>query len=82
MIEDFDRFDYIIAMDTANFQDILNKSPLKRTEQLSTLLSFAPQLNMIDVPDPYYNDSFDEVFKMIEIATDGLLEKIGSDQNF
>jgi len=80
--EDFNRFNYIIAMDTNNFQGILEKCPPTRTGRLFMLLSFAPQLNTIDIPDPYYHDSFDEVFKMIEIASEGLLEKIGKDLNF
>ena len=69
-------------MDTNNFQGILEKCPPTRTGRLFMLLSFAPQLNTIDIPDPYYHDSFDEVFKMIEIASEGLLEKIGKDLNF
>ena len=35
---------------------------------------------MRDVPDPYYNDRFDEVYELVEQGGRGLLERIISEQ--
>jgi protein-tyrosine phosphatase len=40
------------------------------------LLSFAPNLGTDEVPDPYYNGRFEEVYHMIETACRNLLTYI------
>jgi protein-tyrosine phosphatase len=44
-------------------------------------LSFAPSIILTDVPDPYYEDGFNTVFDMIEIAGQGLLAEIKDTHN-
>jgi protein-tyrosine phosphatase len=80
--EDFETFDYILAMDEANLAEarrIGDRLPAGRaTARLSLLLDYAPHLGLREVPDPYWSggDAFDEVIDMIEAAVDGLLTGI------
>ena len=70
--------DYIIAMDTDNFVTLQQLAPGKMTNKLFRFLEFAPHLNQLDVPDPYYSgpDGFDLVLNLIEAASEGLLQHI------
>lgn len=72
VVNDFSKFDYIVAMDQENIDDIQTyfKKNVKR------LLDFAPQGYPADVPDPYYAHNFDEVFKLINAGCEGLLNFI------
>lgn len=74
--DDFRRFDYVIAMDSANHQKLLALCPPGQESRLRMCLSFAPETGLLDVPDPYYDDGFDRVFQMLEAASQGLLAEI------
>jgi len=76
--EDFEAFDYLIAMDYANYNDLLEISPPGREERLHLFLDFAPQRSEEEVPDPYYGGvaGFDRVFDLVEDAAHGLLQHI------
>ncbi len=75
---DFDRFDYIFAMDREN---LLYLQELARSEadlkKVSLLLEAAGH-PAEEVPDPYYGgaDGFQKVFQMIDTATDRLLKSL------
>ena len=77
VIEDFDRFDYIIAMDRQNLQDMKhmarNKSDL---DKLHMMTSFSKRFNYDHVPDPYYGgeDGFELVLDILEDAGEGLFQ--------
>lgn len=75
---DFDRFDYVLAMDSQNLDDLSRMCPKGSEDRLKKFLEFAPQLGISDVPDPYYGGDrgFDDVFDMIEAASAGLLADI------
>lgn len=74
--EDFEHFDLIVAMDTQNLRDLESMQPSGSHAKLVKLLEFAPELGVIDVPDPYYEDNFPEVLDMIELACGNLLETL------
>lgn len=76
--KDFDVFDYILAMDRQNYSALLNQCPEHAREKVRLFLSFAPQLNRLEVPDPYYGGikGFEYVFDMVEHAARGLLDDI------
>ncbi len=78
---DFNKFNYIIAMDHSNHQKLLSICPIGRESRLYMCLLFAPSINLIDVPDPYYDDGFGTVFDMIEVACQGLLAEIQDTHN-
>ncbi len=75
---DFHEFDLLLAMDRGHFGHLLSKCPPARQDALALFLSFAPHLNLLDVPDPYYGagDGFERVLDMIEAGSAGLLEHI------
>ena len=79
---DFDRFDWIIAMDRQNRADLrrLARSP-EHEAKIRTLREFDP-LGGPDapVPDPYYGgiDGFEEVYAIVERSCQGLLDALES----
>jgi len=78
--KDFEHFDYVLAMDRANFEDLLLLAEKKqRTPRLHLLRAFdAESPDGASVPDPYYggDDGFDEVLDICLAACRGLLEAI------
>jgi protein-tyrosine phosphatase len=76
-VEDFDRFDYIIAMDRQNLEDMKqlarNQSDL---EKLHMMTSFSKQFNYDHVPDPYYGgeEGFELVLDILEDTSQGLFQ--------
>jgi protein-tyrosine phosphatase len=77
---DFERFDYVLAMDRANFDDLAELAPSAEARQkLHLLRSFDPaSLPGASVPDPYYGDDedFDDVVRICQAACTRLLEKL------
>ncbi|WP_029133820.1 low molecular weight protein-tyrosine-phosphatase [Sedimenticola selenatireducens] len=76
--EDFERFDYVIAMDRDNLNNLLEIAPDDFREKLHLLLDFAPELGIREVPDPYYGGTggFDRVFDLVSAASEALLATI------
>jgi len=76
--EDFQRFDYVVAMDEENYAELQALCPPGFEERLHLFLDFAPQLGVREVPDPYYGGpaGFERVFDLVEQAARGLLEHI------
>jgi len=73
---DFKDFDYVLAMDRSNHENLLSICPLDMEQRLSMFLDFAPDVDRREVPDPYYEGGFDSVYDMIEQAAQGLLADI------
>ena len=77
---DFERFDYVLAMDGSNFDDLAKLAPSAEARQkLHLLRSFDPSsLQGASVPDPYYGDDedFDDVVRICLAACAPLLEKL------
>ena len=78
---DFVEFDYVLAMDSSNYEDLSRICPAGYEDRLRLFLEFAPDLGRKDVPDPYYGGAsgFERVLDMIEAASSGLLESIRKD---
>lgn len=79
-IGDFDRFDYVVAMDSRNFGFLkrLARGP-GDTTKLALLRSYdevSVASKQDDVPDPYFEDNFDLVFDICEAGCKGLLAQI------
>lgn len=75
---DFERFDYILAMDRDNYSLLADSCPDEQRHKLSLFLEFAPELPEREVPDPYYGGAsgFEQVYNLVEAASRGLLEEI------
>ncbi len=78
-VSDFDTFDWIYVMDNSNFKNVVklarNENDIAKVKLI--LNEVYPNQNY-DVPDPY-NDSaqgFENVFKMLDEATDMIKEKV------
>lgn len=72
---DFEKFDYIIAMDDNNVYDILAISNKKEVQKLT---DFCTEREETEVPDPYYYNNFDQVFDIVIDGCKGLLENINT----
>lgn len=70
--------DYILAMDCSNYNDLMAMCPPEHQFKIRLLLSYAPELAVPEVPDPYYGSvrGFEEVFRLIEPALNQLLQQI------
>jgi protein-tyrosine phosphatase len=79
-VEDFHRFDWILAMDRANLRELAALRPRAFTGHLGLFLDVAPDLDVREVPDPYYGgaDGFERVLDLIETASDALIERVSA----
>ncbi|HSS63574.1 MAG TPA: low molecular weight protein-tyrosine-phosphatase [Gammaproteobacteria bacterium] len=77
---DFQSFDYILAMDQDNLQQLLARCPGAEVERLKLLMDFAPGPDGQEVPDPYYGgeDGFERALDLIEAAVDGVILEINA----
>ena len=75
--EDFRHFDYILAMDQANLDELLWMAPPEHHHKIGLFLAHAPDLGP-DVPDPYYGgrDQAEQVMEIIEEGAQALLEHL------
>ncbi len=78
--EDFERFDYLLAMDASNYKNMQSLAPdAKAKAKVYMFRSFDPKSDDdASVPDPYYGagDGFEAVFQICRDACAGLLEHI------
>ncbi|PFG55806.1 protein-tyrosine phosphatase [Vibrio sp. ES.051] len=76
-INDFEKFDFILAADKANLADLLDICPLEYRHKVSLFLSHSGS-NNDEVPDPYYGgeDGFELVLDLIEEASEAILKKL------
>ena len=75
--QDFEQFDYIIAMDQSNRQNLLQSSHEEQRQKIFMFRQFEEGMNSTsDVPDPYYGgpSGFDNVLDICERGCDGLIE--------
>ena len=75
---DFEKYDYILAMDKTHFRSLTQRCPPQYTSKIRMFLSYAPDVVAEDVPDPYYGgeNGFENVLHMIEQGCKGLLDDI------
>jgi low molecular weight protein-tyrosine phosphatase len=79
-VDDFRRFDYILAMDEQNLLDLKALKPDDYSGCLDLLLSFDSGSTVREVPDPYYGgeEGFQLAVQLIESASERLLTHIKS----
>ncbi|MGB5405295.1 MAG: low molecular weight protein-tyrosine-phosphatase [Thiogranum sp.] len=75
---DFARFDYVLAMDRSNLDDLLAICPQQHQDKIKLFLEFTEDLSQREVPDPYYggNQGFERVLDLIEMGASALLEDV------
>ena len=71
---DFEEFDYIMAMDESNYENLMEISNGVNRDRIHYFLDFAPGDDK-EVPDPYYGGKrgFELVLDLIEKASDGFI---------
>ncbi len=76
--EDFERFDFVLAMDRLNYEHLSELCPDDYQDRLHLFLSFAQDIALDDVPDPYYGgpNGFEQVLDLVEAASLELLNEI------
>lgn len=74
---DFERFDWLVAMDKGHLRDMLRQCPPEFAGRVRLLMDFAGKPGM-DVPDPYYGSAaaFERVLDLVEEGCDGLLQTL------
>jgi protein-tyrosine phosphatase len=75
-VADFSRFDYILAMDDSNLDDLRAMQPKDSRAVIARFLDFAPDLPTREVPDPYYDGRFEEVYRLVMQGAQALLAHI------
>lgn len=83
-LQDFEKFDHIVAMDSYNHKLLLSRSPAQHHPKISLFLEHVVESMDKDVPDPYYGGvaGFDRVIDLIEAASSALLNKIKAEQGW
>ena len=76
--DDYERFDYILAMDEDNLQILKEGAPEEHRHKVRLFLEFAASSSETEVPDPYYGGAagFERVLDLVEEASHGLLETL------
>lgn len=78
-VEDFLRFDLILAMDRDNLAALERLRPVDSRAELALFLSYADGHEApAEVPDPYYGgmEGFERVLDLCEAAARGLLQQL------
>lgn len=75
---DIIEFDYILAMDDANYTDLIKLSLPEHNHKIKRFLEFTNTFPETEVPDPYYGgtEGFNHVFDLVTSASKGLLADI------
>jgi len=75
---DFEDFDYLLAMDSENYEILMDACPDEFKSKIKYFMDFAPHLGEKEVPDPYYGGKygFERVLDMTEEASAGFLDSL------
>ena len=76
--QDFERFDYIVAMDRRNLSVLEGLCPAQHAGKLALYCDFHAEYAGREVPDPYYGGprGFEQVLDMIEAVSEGLIARL------
>ena len=69
---DYDEYDYLIGMDSANIRNIERMTGHKDSDKIFKMLEFAGSNR--DVADPWYSGDFDATFDDVTAGCMGLIE--------
>jgi len=73
-VKDFDEFDLILAMDSENYQNILELTKdQSQDDKVKLMLNYAHPGSNMGVPDPYYTGDFQEVYDLLDLACTNLI---------
>lgn len=77
---DFQRFQWILAMDEAVLRDLAAMRPEAFTGTLGLFMDLVPEAGGRDVPDPYYDgpDGFERVLDLVATGSDALARRLAA----
>ena len=78
---DFKKFNYIVAMDDSNFENIIDfksRQSLSDFTSINKIQNFRSIFEETEVPDPYFggDEGFDHVLDILEDSVSGFLKTI------
>ena len=81
---DLSQFDWVITMDHDNLRTVKSlaqEAGSNATAEIRSMLSFARESQLSEVPDPYYggDQGFEQVLDLLEDACSGLLDALNND---
>ena len=77
--KDFDRFDYIFAMDDSNYDALRRMAPtVEDVRKVRRMSEFLQHYVSDSIPDPYYGGAsgFENVLNLLEDACEGVYKKL------
>lgn len=77
-VQDFERFDLIVAMDQAILAELRRLCPVEHAGKLHLFLDFVQGCQGQDVPDPYYGSpaGFERVLDLCESGAKGMVSEL------
>ncbi len=75
--QDFKRYDYVFSLD----REVVNNIQYLYAVPTKRLLEYAPGATTLDVPDPYYDHSFNRAYDLVLQGCKGLLAHIREKEN-
>lgn len=77
-ITDFEKFDYLIAMDNGHLKAMKQMSPKEHQNKIHLFLDFTAEHKGQDIPDPYYGTlkDFDHTYKLILKGCESMVKSI------
>lgn len=75
---DFDRFVWIFAMTREHRQWLQDRKPADSTAQVMLFSALAPELGMMDIPDPWGGDSntYNQCLDLLEVGCTAIANRI------
>ena len=81
--QDFENFDHILVIDQSNYENVIRLAQsADDRNKIQFLLDYLYPNQKAAVPDPYYGslEDFEQVYQLIDSATDALIQKLFHDQ--
>jgi protein-tyrosine phosphatase len=81
--QDFENFDHILVMDQSNYENVIRLAQsADDRNKVQFLLDYLYPNQKAAVPDPYYGslEDFEQVYQLVDSATDALILKLLHDQ--
>jgi protein-tyrosine phosphatase len=76
-IEDFDRFDLILALDETHFEEMIQIAKQEHHHKIKMAMHWHPELQDVSVPDPYCGSlsDFELVYDMLRVSLKAMVQQ-------
>lgn len=82
VIDDFKIYDYILTMDTSNYNNVrVLSSNENDLDKVKMILNYSFPGENRSVPDPYYDNGFDKVYDMLDEAIGMFIDQNTKNEN-